>query len=99
MNNLARNRESLVHRGKRSQPLTFGCTFEGKMVFDAFRNKPFPTLYGPSRSAVTVDVLEIGLIVAFLSIAFSMLLILPGVKDWRQVGITNTALSFLFEKR
>ena len=55
------------------------------MAFEAFRNAPFPTLYGPNPSAVTVDVLEVGFIVAFASIALSLLLILPGVKDWKQV--------------
>ena len=54
--------------------------------FSAFRDVPFPTQYGPNRSAVTVDVLEAGLVAAVLILVFSLLLVLPGVKGLRQVS-------------
>lgn len=48
-------------------------------MFGAFRQEPFPTGYGPMPTAVTADVLETGIAVAFATIYFSfMLAVVPG---------------------
>lgn len=52
---------------------------------NAFRNQPAPTLYGENKTAVTDDLLEVGLLVAFGMIAFSFILIIPGIRGW-EVG-------------
>ena len=49
-------------------------------LYDTFRTKPYPTHYGPNKTAVTVDVLEAGLALAFVLLAFCFLLVLPGFK-------------------
>jgi hypothetical protein len=49
-------------------------------LYDAFRDKPFQTAYGENKTAVTVDVLEAGLILAFVLLAFSFLVVLPGFR-------------------
>lgn len=48
--------------------------------FDLFRLGQYPTLYPSHKTPVTSDVLEAGLIYAGVILAFSLLLILPGVK-------------------
>ena len=48
-------------------------------TFAAFRTVPFPAAYPPVPTAVTSDVLEIGIAFAFAAVYFSFLLaVLPG---------------------
>lgn len=47
---------------------------------NSFRMQPAPTLYGENKTPVTEDILEVGLLVAFALIAFSFLLIIPGIR-------------------
>ena len=49
---------------------------------NSFRQQPGPTLYPESKTAVSEDILEVGLIVAFAMIAFSFVLIIPGIRGW-----------------
>lgn len=49
---------------------------------NSFRNQPLPTLYGENKTPVTEDLLEVGLLVAFGMIAFSFILIIPGIRGW-----------------
>ena len=56
------------------------------LEFSAFRDVPFPTQYGPNRSAVTVDLIEAGLVAAFIIVLLSLLVVLPGVKGLREVS-------------
>lgn len=65
--------------------LQFNATMAGRAVapsawYSALRDKPFPTLYGENRTAVTADVLEAGLILAFCILTFAFLLLIPGVR-------------------
>lgn len=47
------------------------------MSFSLSRSEGFPTQYAPNPTPVTVDVLEAGLITAFLIIAVSFLISFP----------------------
>ena len=47
---------------------------------NSFRQQPAPALYGENKTPVTEDVLEVGLVVAFAMIAFSFILIIPGIR-------------------
>lgn len=49
---------------------------------NSFRLQPGPTLYGENKTPVTEDILEVGLLVAFAMIAFSFILIIPGIRGW-----------------
>ena len=49
------------------------------MTYDAFRVNGGPTLYDSNKTPVTVDVLEIGLIYAIVTLFVSFLLMLPGL--------------------
>lgn len=49
---------------------------------NSFRQQPGPTLYGENKTAVSEDLLEVGLLVAFGIIAFSFILIIPGIRGW-----------------
>ncbi|XP_065176844.1 dual oxidase maturation factor 1-like [Sycon ciliatum] len=62
-----------------------GNTFTGG-YFTSFRHVPAPTLYGPNRSPVTQDILEIGLITAFVMTWFCVLLASIGILfvNWRK---------------
>ncbi|XP_065181510.1 dual oxidase maturation factor 1-like [Sycon ciliatum] len=53
-------------------------------LFSAFRAPPGPTLYGQFRSAVTSDVVEIALIVAFGTVLFSVILSSIGIPDGKK---------------
>ena len=53
---------------------------------NSFRLQPGPTLYGENKTPVTEDLLEVGLLVAFGLIAFSFLLIIPGIRGWEVGG-------------
>ena len=68
-------------------------------LYDAFRDKPFQTAYGENKTAVTVDVLEVGLILAFVLLALSFLVVLPGfrhkeVRQWRYCSHENLSQIF-----
>lgn len=63
--------------------------FKGRIVSglvatmgNAFRQQPGPTLYPENKTPVTEDILEAGLGVAFAMIAFSFILIIPGIRGW-----------------
>lgn len=47
---------------------------------NSFRPQPGPAVYGENKTPVTSDLLQVGLLVAFAMIAFSFLLILPGIR-------------------
>jgi len=61
---------------------------------NSFRNQPIPTRYGELRTPVTEDVLQVGLLFAFGIIAFSFILILPGIRG-REVGAPSLAIAIL----
>ncbi|XP_022909299.1 dual oxidase maturation factor 1-like [Onthophagus taurus] len=50
------------------------------MAFDLGRKEGFPTQYAPNQTPVTVDVLEVGVIVAFVILYVALLLFIPGKK-------------------
>ena len=54
--------------------------------FDAFREGGAPTLYDSLRTPVTADVLEAGFIYAGLIVTISLLLVIPGVREWGDVS-------------
>ena len=62
--------------------------------FSAFRKPPAPALYDELRSAVTEDVLEIGLITAFTLVFVSILFSAPGLAGDKKVKkiIFNTII-------
>ena len=47
---------------------------------NSFRMQPAPTLYGENKTPVTEDLLEVGFLFAFGIIAFSFILIIPGIR-------------------
>ena len=47
---------------------------------NAFRNQPAPALYPDNKTPVAEDVLEVGLLFAFSLIAFSFIIIIPGIR-------------------
>lgn len=53
---------------------------------NSFRNQPGPTLYGENKTPVSEDILDVGILVAFGMIAFSFILIIPGIRGW-EVGV------------
>lgn len=54
-------------------------------LYDGWRKDGGPTLYGPLKTAVTADVLEAGFIFAIVILAFSLLLILPGIRGRQKI--------------
>jgi dual oxidase maturation factor 1 len=57
---------------------------------NSFRLQPGPTLYPENKTPVTEDVLEVGLVVAFAVIAFSFILIIPGIRGWEVPAFMDT---------
>lgn len=47
---------------------------------NSFRRQPFATTYEPLRTPVGEDDVQVGLLVAFGMIAFSFLLVIPGIR-------------------
>ena len=67
--------------------------------FDQFRYLNFPTLYPSIKTSVSSDILLAGFIFAAVILAFSLLLIVPGVRRWH---VSKTVLNkklMLFRKR
>jgi len=50
--------------------------------FDQFRKGNFPTLYPSIKTSESSDILLAGLIFGAVILAFSLLLIVPGVRRW-----------------
>ncbi|KAI8506261.1 regulation of thyroid hormone proteinration [Branchiostoma belcheri] len=55
------------------------------MLYQAFRVDGGPTQYPPNPTPVTADVLEVGLVFAVAILAFSFLVILPGVRGMQRL--------------
>ncbi|XP_072038743.1 dual oxidase maturation factor 1-like isoform X2 [Amphiura filiformis] len=53
--------------------------------YSALRNEGYPAAYGPLKTAVTVDVLEIGFVTAFLIVIVSFIFIIPGIRGWQRL--------------
>lgn len=49
-------------------------------LFDAFRSNGAPTYYDANKTPFMADILESGLIYAFVIVAFSFFIILPGIR-------------------
>ena len=62
--------------------------------FQAFRDNGAPTFYTPLKTPFQSDLLESGLIFAFVILAFSFFLILPGFGDNR--GEVRTKTKYIF---
>lgn len=52
---------------------------------NAFRLQPGPALYPENKTPVTEDLLEVGLLWAFGTVAFSFILIIPGIRGWERL--------------
>lgn len=52
---------------------------------NAFRLQPGPALYPPNATPFMEDVEEVGILVAFGMIAFSFILIIPGIRGWERL--------------
>ena len=57
-----------------------------------FRRQPFATTYEPLKTPVGEDDVQVGLLTAFGMIAFSFLLIIPGIRGLE----VNTLLHVIF---
>lgn len=49
---------------------------------NAFRPQPGPALYPPNQTPFVEDITEAGILVSFGIIAFSFVLIIPGIRGW-----------------
>lgn len=47
---------------------------------NSFRPQPLPVIYGTNKTPFANDLLEVGILVAFAMIAFSFILIIPGIR-------------------
>ena len=64
---------------------------------NAFRRQPGPSLYDiDNRTPVSKDFLEVGIPTAFGLIAFSFLLIIPGIRGWKRIRFTIKTFSTLW---
>ena len=52
--------------------------------FEGFRSEGFPTMYPENKTAAHVDVLEAGIILAFVMVGATFLLVLPA---WRGLEV------------
>ena len=62
------------------------CTDDGIMAYEAFREKPYPARYGSLKTPVRVDVTYAGIIFAIAILAFSFLVVIPGVRTLKKVS-------------
>ncbi|KAI8507938.1 regulation of thyroid hormone proteinration, partial [Branchiostoma belcheri] len=60
-------------------------TMASSLLYQAFRVDGGPTQYPPNPTPVTADVLEVGLVFAVAILAFSFLVILPGVRGMQRL--------------
>ncbi len=49
---------------------------------NSFRPQPLPTIYPANPTPFASDLLEVGILVAFAMIAFSFIVIIPGIRGW-----------------
>ncbi|XP_062605747.1 dual oxidase maturation factor 1-like, partial [Saccostrea cucullata] len=54
-------------------------------LFDAFRSNGGPTYYESFKTPWMADILDAGLIYAFLSLGFSFFIILPGIRGKERI--------------
>jgi len=55
---------------------------------NAFRPQPGPAIYPDNKTPFKNDILEVGIFVAFAMIAFSFLIIIPGIRGWERLWAT-----------
>lgn len=65
-------------------------------LFNAFRENGAPTYYGPNQTAFMTDILEAGLIFAFVILAISFYVVLPGIRGKERIFTFIRITSFLF---
>jgi len=49
---------------------------------NSFRPQPLPAIYPANPTPFAQDLLEVGILVAFGMIAFSFIVIIPGIRGW-----------------
>lgn len=65
-------------------------------IFNAFRTNGAPTYYGPNQTPFEADILESGFIFAFVILAISFFVVLPGIRG-KEVNM-NYKYKSLFNK-
>lgn len=55
---------------------------QAREMGNALRQQPMPSRFGTLQTAVTEDVLQVGLLFAFGIIAASFIVIIPGIRGW-----------------
>lgn len=67
---------------------------------NSFRPQPGPAIYGENKTPFRNDLLEVGIFVAFAMIAFSFVLIIPGIRGWEvsTENIMRSKYNFYFCK-
>ena len=56
-------------------------------LYQSFREANWPTQFGSINTPVTVDILIIGFIYAAVILAFSLIIVIPGVRGTKEVSI------------
>ena len=49
---------------------------------NSFRPQPGPAIYPENKTPFMNDLVEVGIFVAFAMIAFSFVIIIPGIRGW-----------------
>nr|XP_022340086.1 dual oxidase maturation factor 1-like isoform X1 [Crassostrea virginica] len=65
-------------------------------LFDAFRSNGAPTYYESNKTPFMADILESGLIYAFVILAFSFFIILPGIRGKERIFVLIRVTVTLF---
>ncbi|XP_048744080.1 dual oxidase maturation factor 1-like isoform X2 [Ostrea edulis] len=65
-------------------------------LFDAFRSNGAPTYYESNKTPFMADILESGLIYAFVIVAFSFFIILPGIRGKERIFVLIRVTVTLF---
>ena len=67
---------------------------------NSFRPQPGPAIYGENKTPFRNDLVEVGIFVAFAMIAFSFVLIIPGIRGWEvsTENIMRSKYNFYFAK-
>lgn len=55
---------------------------------NSFRPQPLPAIYGENKTPFANDLVEVGILVAFAMIAFSFILIIPGIRGIERLWAT-----------
>ena len=66
---------------------------------NSLRKQPLPSIFGPEKTPVTVDLLEVKLVYYILVMVVCFIVIIPGIRGWEVRTVVSSSIALILRVR